>query len=143
MVKGFRSKIRELEENYFIDTTELGKTILVASVAMFFIGGYAVTSFSSANNNLENLQEQQRHLDGILEDEGFQTSYEAIQDISQSEQEVGQQFDEALSAYEQMEDSVNYTEAAKEDLDEKESLYQWVVLISLLGTVSGIALIFL
>ncbi len=136
-----KSKIRELEEQYFIDTTELGKVLLVACVTMFFISVYASTTLATSQEQLEELEEEQRYLKGIIEGESFQTSYDAVHDVSQTEPQVGQQFEEALNAYEQMGDTVNRTENVSNEISEKQSLYQWVVLVSILGSISGIALI--
>lgn len=138
-----RNKVRQLENQYFIDTTELGKVMAVASITMFFIAGYALTTFIDSQQQIQNLEDNQIHLQGILEDENFEESYNAIQDISQTEEQVGQQFETALDAYQQMNNTISYTETANEELQEKTMLYQWIVLISILGLISGITLIFL
>lgn len=136
-----RSNIRQLEDQYFIDTTELGKVMVVASITIFFVAGYALTTFTDAQKQIDSLEENQRYLQGILEDENFQESYEAIQ-TTPSEQ-VGLQFEQALDAYEQMNNTIEYTEIANKELDRKTQLYQWVVLISILSSIVGLTLIFL
>lgn len=134
------SKVEYIEDNYTIDTTELGKVLVVASVSLLFLSAHAAITFNESSQDIEELNRNFDQVSGIMEGDQFQQSYEAIQTTSSTE--VGGQFEQALDAYQQANQTVSQLDEVQESQEEKYRLYQWLVLISIIGMSLGAALIF-
>lgn len=132
---------RELEEKYFIDKREFGKVLLVASLAVLLVSVHAALEFQSASQNLDQMNEKFEETSGIINSESFNQSLQALETVRGTD--IGPQFIQAAEAFRDAQGSIEDSREAEENLNSSFEIYQWLILVSILGTVSGAAIIYI
>lgn len=138
-----RLKISQIHENYTLDTTELGKVLTVASISILLI---SIPSALEYKNNYEDIEEINRGLDnmrGVMATEDFQTSMESIETtLSGSDLPGAGEFRQLYNSFDQMNSTLTELEQIESNMEKSYNTYQWIILISISGAVSGLALIY-
>lgn len=137
------SRISEIFNEYTLDTTELGKVITVASISILLV---SIPSALEYKNSYEEVEELNRNLDnlrGVMETDGFDTGMDSIETtLATSDIPGAGEFRQLYSSFDQMNATLTELEELESRLDSSYQTYQWIILFSITGTVSGLALIY-
>lgn len=133
--------VEELKETYTLDINEFSKVVLIASFALLVVSLHSAYMFQQSAEDIEKLDSSLDRTSAVINSDGFQDSLEALQSIEGTE--IGVQFEQAREAFSGVENDINQTENSLERLEQNYETYQWLVLFSILGMVSGISLRYL
>lgn len=134
-----KQKLMELHEEYAFSRVELAKIMIIASTTLIAVSIPAALSFQAAEQKASTANSQLSQVSAVLNSERVQRSIDVLKDVE------GSSFDQltaAIEAFENTEKAVNSTEQLEKDLRRKKELYQWVVLIGIIGEVTGVAIFF-
>lgn len=130
----------ELNQKYVLDKTELGEVLAVTSIALLFISVHAAIS---VNESLEDVEELNRNFDqvrGIMASDSFDSSMEAVETTAV---EISSDFEQVHQNFQALENELEGLEEVEHRLEDRYRFYQWMVLLSIIGLVSGISIIYI
>jgi len=135
-----RKKLRELEYEYTLDQKELGKIMVIASLTLLLASVHTLVQLQPAMEEAETAEERLSQLNSVVNTAQFNDSLQALQDLEGTS--MGDRMEYALSTFEGMQVTAQDQKNIYERLDKTHETYQWLVLISLVGLVTGIAVIY-
>lgn len=121
--------------DYSLDQRELGKLLFVASAAVFVVSAHSALKFRDSANELDKMNRKLDRVQGIMEGESFQESFEALS--QRGLDEIVAEVDTAVTAFESASSSFNRSEQVQEDIESSYELYRWIVLTSIVGMTVG------
>lgn len=136
-IEGFKQRISRLHDQYLFSRVELAKIMFIVSTMLVIVSIPAALSFQSAANQAESVNNQLSQTEAILESDRVQTSLEVLRNTQ------GTSFDQlsaAIDAFERSENSINKTETLQADMERNMEMYQWLVLIGIIGEVAAAAI---
>lgn len=134
----------EHPDRYSIDRRELGKVLLVASTALLVVSVHATLSFQDSMKDVQKVDRQLEQTEAIMDSRGFNQSLQAIDSLQTVEEvDIYNQFRQASDAFRQARQAVSSAETASDNLESNYELYRWLVLVSILGQVAGLAVIYI
>lgn len=137
---GFKQGFLELERDYQIDEAELGKLLVVSSLALMAVSIPAAISLQNAQASVENASTDLSSAQAIVSSDSFSSSLENLRQAAGGN--LASSVDEISNSVAATEDGIESLEEAETELDEQVEIFQWLSLISILGLVSGLAIIF-
>ena len=135
-----RKKLQELEYEYTLDQKELGKIMIIASLTLLVASVHTLVQLQPAMEEAQTAEERLSQLDAVVNTPQFNDSLQALQDLEGTG--IGDRMEYALSTFEGMQITVQDQKNIYEQLEKTHETYQWLVLISLIGLVTGIAIIY-
>ena len=135
-----RQKLEELEHDYTLDQIELGKIIIIASLTLLIISVHTLMQIQPAIEEAETAEQRLSQLDSVVNTAQFNDSLQALQDLEGTS--MGDRMEYALSTFEGMQVTVQDQKNIYSQLEKTHETYQWLVLISIIGLVTGIAVIY-
>lgn len=135
-----RQKLEELEHDYTLDQIELGKIIIIASLTLLIISVHTLMQIQPAMEEAETAEQRLSQLDSVVNTAQFNDSLQALQDLEGTS--MGDRMEYALSTFEGMQATVQDQKNIYSQLEKTHETYQWLVLISIIGLVTGIAVIY-
>lgn len=138
------SWLEHVPERYRVDRRELGKVLIVASTAILFMSIHSILVVQSAMKDVKTAQDSLKEADARMSSQAFNESLQAIKSLDTYDQvDIYNHFRQAGDAFTAARNTVDEVEAAADRLERNFHMYQWLVVISLLGEVAGIAVIYL
>lgn len=138
-------KIGDLEERierkYRWDRREFGKVLLIASATMFIVSFQATLSFQNASQELKEVDKSFQETSVIINDPGFNESVEALESVKGTQ--LAPRFLQAAEAFRNAQGSLDKLENSQENLESTSNSYSWLVLLSIIGMVTGAVIIYL
>jgi len=137
--QGLKQRARELHSEYAFSKVELAKIMVIVSTMLIIVSIPAALSFQSAANQAESVNNQLSQTAAILDSDRVQTSLEVLRNTQ------GTSFDQvsaAINAFEQSEQTINSTQSLQTDMEQNMKMYQWLVLIGIMGEVAAVAIFF-
>lgn len=134
-----KQKLRELHSEYAFSRLELAKIMAIVSTMLIVVSIPAALSFQSAANQAESVNNQLSQTSAILNSDRVQTSLQVLRNTQ------GTSFDQissAIDAFEQSEQAINNTQTLQDDMERNMEMYQWLVLIGIIGEVAAAAIFF-
>lgn len=134
-----KKKLEELHAEYAFSRTELAKIMVIVSTTLIVVSIPAALSFQSAADQANSVNNQLSQTSAILNSERVQTSLDVLRNAQ------GTSFDQisaALDAFERSENAVNSTRTLQNDMEKNMEMYQWLVLIGIIGEITGAAIFF-
>ena len=135
-----RKKIQALEYEYTLDQRELGKIMVVASLTLLLVSVHALVNLQPAVEEAQTAEERLTQLDSVVNSEEFNTSMQALQDLEGTS--LGDRMEYALSTFQGMQVTAQDQQQIYTGLEKTHETYQWLVLISIIGLVTGTAVIY-
>ncbi|MFB6144116.1 MAG: hypothetical protein ABEJ98_02275 [Candidatus Nanohaloarchaea archaeon] len=133
-------KLKDLQGSLAVDRQEFGKMMILVSVTLLLVSIHSYTALEEARAEVADANSQLSRAEAILESDSFQQSLKAVKSIGGYNS--GQQFQQAVSAMENVGSAINSTEEAEQVLEQRKKTYQWYSLIGILGAVAGVAVIY-
>lgn len=134
----------EHPERYRIDRRELGKVLLVASTALLVVSVHATLSFQDSLKDVKKVDQNLDQAEAIMDSRGFNQSLQAINSLETVDQvDIYNQFKQASNAFKQARAAIQSAETARDNLESNYEMYRWLVLISILGQVAGLAVMYI
>lgn len=127
----------DLEPEYEINSTEVGKLVIVFSLAFLI---FSVHGFYVMESTEKDIIQSERQLEGsldYLESRETQRLTEAMQDI----RGLSEEFFVLEQNFQNAEQSLNATRSAKNSVTETREQYQWMVVFSISLMIAGITLV--
>lgn len=134
-----KQKARELHSEYAFSKVEMAKIMFIVSTMLIIVSIPAALSFQSAADQAESVNNQLSQTSSILNSDRVQTSLDVLRNAQ------GSSFDQvsaAINAFEQSEQAVNNTQNLQADMERNMEMYQWLVLIGIIGEVAAAAIFF-
>lgn len=134
-----KQKAREFHSNYAFSRVELSKIMFIVSTTLIIVSIPAALSFQSAANEAKQVNNQLSQTSAILNSDRVQTSLEVLRNTQ------GTSFDQvsaAIDAFDRSEQAINKTESLQADMEQSMEMYQWLVLIGIVGEVAAAAIFF-
>lgn len=134
-----KQKARELHSEYAFSKVELVKIMVIVSTTLIVVSIPAALSFQSAANQAESVNDQLSQTSAILNSDRVQTSLDVLRNTQ------GSSFDQvsaAIDAFEQSEQAINNTQSLQTDMEQNMEMYQWLVLVGIIGEVAAAAIFF-
>jgi len=135
------AKLRKALDEYTVDQNELGKILLIASTALLVVSVHAALQFQNSYDQMNEVNKQFDKTEGIVESQSFNDSLEALNSVKGSE--IASKFTTAAKAFQEAKTAIEASEAAETNLENNVETYKWLVLISILGEVAGVSIIYI
>lgn len=135
-----RDKIEEIEYNYTIDRNELGKIMIIASTTLLFFSVHTLLSLEPAMQESSDVDQQLSQLESVVNTDRFNDSLGAIEDLESVS--IGEDMQYAVSTFRGMQITASEQQEIYRTLEKTNETYQWLVLLSIIGIVTGGAIIY-
>jgi len=139
--EALKQKIETLRANYWIDKTEFGKVLIIASLSLLVVSVHAIYTIDSAVEQASNSTEDLQTTAALVGSDSFQQSMESLAGTGVTIS--GRSIDEVVADLQYASDSVQDVETLSDELDGAQSTYQWTFLVGMLGLVAGITSIYI
>ncbi|MFT4892367.1 MAG: hypothetical protein ACI8Z7_000139 [Candidatus Nanohaloarchaea archaeon] len=127
--------------DYTINQKELGKVILIASAALLVTSIHASLQFQDSHAKIQQLNQDLDRTEGVMQSEDFNDSIEALESVQGTQ--IGPRFSSAVEAFNSAENSIQNAESVESDLETSYNIYQWLVLIGIMGVIAGFSLLYI
>ncbi|MFT4867939.1 MAG: hypothetical protein ACI9LV_000551 [Candidatus Nanohaloarchaea archaeon] len=127
--------------DYTVNQEELGKVLLIASAALLVTSVHAALQFGDSHNKIQDLNQDLDRTQAVMNGEDFNESMEALESVQGTQ--IGPRFSSAVEAFNSAENSIQTAEEVESDLDTASVIYQWLVLISIMGVIAGLSLLYI
>ncbi len=134
-----KQKVKDLHSEYAFSRVELAKIMFIVSTTLIVVSIPAALSFQSASSQADEVNNQLSQTSAILNSDRVQNSLEVLRNTQ------GTSFDQvsaAIDAFDQSEQAVNKTQSLQEDMERNTEMYQWLVLVGIIGEVAAAAIFF-
>lgn len=144
----FKKKFQTLEKvlddaGYLIKQRKqvIGETIFATSLILMFFSLHVMVNTNAALDEFEEFESELTYLDVVTGSEEFNQSLEALESIEGTQ--TGQRHRETVQTFRSIQSSTNSIQEAQSQLEGFYGVYQWLFLLSILGMVGGITVIYL
>lgn len=137
---GLRRTAVELHEEYGIDQKELGKIIIIASLALMVASIPSALTLQKAHDQVKAANNDYNQVQGIIQSDRFQSNMKTLQ--SRVGGNIGRTISQIAEALRDSNENMEKLEGTESNLEERADTYRWLSLISILGLVSGIVTIY-
>lgn len=135
-----RDKVDEIEYNYTVDRNELGKIMIIASTTLLFFSVHTLLSLEPAMQESSDVDQQLSQLESVVATDRFNDSLGAIEDLESVS--IGEDMQYAVSTFRGMQVTASEQQEIYQTLENTNETYQWLVLLSIIGIVTGGAIIY-
>ncbi|MFB6241383.1 MAG: hypothetical protein ABEJ36_01100 [Candidatus Nanosalina sp.] len=141
---GYVEQFERIPERYRLDKRELGKVLVVASTALLVVSVHSVLVFQSTAEDVKKADKQLEKAQAVMSTSAFNQSMQAIGSIETFEEvNIYNQFRQASKAFSSAKNATSELSSARERIESSYELYQWLVLVSILGIVAGISVMYI
>lgn len=138
--ENIRNLIQRFSENYFFDRMEFGEVLTVASAAILVVSLNSALLMQNSLEEVKDVNQEFEELDAIMSTDNFQSSMEALETTAV---EISQDFQRVYTGFQALNSSTESVSQLEKNLENRYEFYRWLILISLLGIVAGISLIYI
>ena len=135
-----RDRIAAFCGEYSLDRRELGKIVIIVSVTLLVVSIQTVFSLHGSVQDINKADSAFQQTSRIISSDSFEQSLAAIRDIESLN--IGQDFAMAATAFQSMQGAEDRLASARTEIKATYRVHQWLVLLGLLGVVSGIIVIY-
>ncbi|MFB6241458.1 MAG: hypothetical protein ABEJ36_01485 [Candidatus Nanosalina sp.] len=136
-----RKRINELEYEYTLDQRELAKILIIASTTMLLFSVHVISNLQEASASIDSADQKFAKVKSMVSSEDYNQSIQALQDIQEGS--ISQRMQYAASFFNEVQDATYSLSKVESTLDGLIGTYRWIVLISILGEVAGVSLIYM
>lgn len=136
-----KKKFQEFEYRHRIDQREVGRILLVASTTLLIFSLHGVVNLSSSAESLDSLESNYSSVSSMVGTEEFNDTVQALEDVQGGE--IGQRMQYTADVFRGLQGTSSSIQSAAEEVDSLTDMYRWLVLLSVLGIVAGISLIYM
>jgi len=136
-------QVEKLERFYTFDRHELGRMLLVASTTLLVFSVHSVMTLQESHSEMTQFEEEFDQMQLIINSQSFNQSIQTLESVSQAiGQETGaEQLRTARDVFQQIGTSGQKLDSIQSQQQGLYQTYQWFVLISILGVVTGFVLL--
>jgi|AntRauMinimDraft_2_1070382.scaffolds.fasta_scaffold00006_2 competence protein ComGC len=134
-----KQRAREIHSEYAFSRVEMAKIMFIVSTTLIVVSIPAALSFQSAADQTQSVNNQLSQTSAILNSDRVQTSLDVLRNTQGSSFE---QISSAIDAFERSEKAINNTQTLQTDMEKSTEMYQWIVLIGIIGEVTAAAIFF-
>lgn len=137
--EGPKETLKQLHREYGLDQQELGKIILISSLAIFVVSAPAALTLQETHDEIQSVNTEMDDVQGMINSNTFQQSLNNVENIGGSLARNIQVISQDLRA---ANSSISELESTENTLGQRAQTYKWISLISLLGIISGLVTIY-
>lgn len=138
---GVKETAVELHDEYGIDQQEFGKIVIIASLALFIASVPSALTLQETHDELKQTNENFDPIQGILDSDRFQENLDTLD--SRVEGQLGNSISQIVNTLEDTRSDMERLEETEKQLQDRANTYKWLSLISILGMVSGVVIIYI
>jgi anion-transporting ArsA/GET3 family ATPase len=138
--QGPKQTLRDLHREYGIDQRELGKIILISSLAIFVVSAPAAITLQETHDQVDSVNTEMDQVQGMITSDSFQQSMTNVEGVGGSLARNIQVISEDLRA---ANSSISELETTETTLGQRAQTYKWISLFSLTGIIAGIVTIYI
>ena len=134
-----KNRLKELHSEYAFSRVEMAKIMAIVSTMLIVVSIPAALSFQSAASQAGSVNDQLSQTSALLSSDRVQNSLDALRNTQ------GTSFDQlsgAIESFEQSQQVLNETRSLERNMERNTELYQWLVLIGIIGEVTATAIFF-
>lgn len=139
-----RHKIEKIQEwfrkNYVFDRIEFGEVMVVASTAALLVSAHAAISIQDSLTTVEETNSELDQLRGMMSSDSFESSMEALETTAV---EISEDFRAIYQGFNSLESGLESMNEVEKQLRSMFEFFRWIVLISIIGIVTGLSLIYI
>ena len=135
-----KQRFVELHEEYGIDRREFGKVLFIASVSILVMAIHATMTIQSTAQAVEKSNNQMDQASAVLNSQNFRNAMDTLKQIRSNS--ISNQLNIALDSLDKVRESMDQNKEVEKKLQNTTKTYQWISLISIVGIVTGIAVIY-
>lgn len=135
-----KQKLTQIHQNYGIDRRELGKIMVIVSTTLLLVSIHTALTLQQTNAELDKASNSLDRVYGIVGQEDFQDSVNDLKALPDST--LKNRLITVFDALDKAESSRGSMNSAETKLEETYKVYQWMVVIGILGNVAGIAVVY-
>lgn len=138
-----REQVEKLERFYTFDRHELGRMLLVASATLLVFSVHSVMTLQESHSQMEQFEQDFDQLQLIINSQSFNQSIRTLEQVGQAlgQDTASEQLRTAQNVFQQISTSGQDLERIQSQQQDLYQTYQWFVLISILGVVTGFVLL--
>jgi hypothetical protein len=136
-----KEKLQKFEYRHRIDQREIGRVLLVASTTLLIFSLHGVVNLSSGAKSLDSLESNYSSVSSMVGTEEFNDTVKALEDVQGGE--IGRRMQYAADVFRGLQVTSGQIESAANSVNSLADMYRWLVLLSVLGMVAGISLIYM
>lgn len=134
----FFQRFEEVHEEYGIDQRELGKILVIASTTLLVVSIPAVLTLQSVEASVEDANDRMDEAENLINSESFRSSLDALTNIAG----YGKQYEEAKDVFNRAGSALNQSRNAEQQLERTYRSYQWLVVVGIIGVISGVVVVY-
>lgn len=138
--EGPKATLKELHREYGLDQQELGKIILISSLAIFVVSVPAAITLQETHDQVSSVNTDMDEVQGMINSNTFQQSLTSVEAVGGSLARNIQVISEDLR---NANASISELESTETTLGQRANTYKWISLVSLIGIISGIVTIYI
>lgn len=139
--EGVEETVEDVEDGYTVDQTELGKILLISSMALMVASIPSAITLQSAHDDVQSVNQEMDQVQGIIASERFSSGMETLQ--ARIGGSLGRTLEQVMTGIETTNQSVSQLESTESDLQQSAEMYRWLSLISILGAISGVVTMYI
>lgn len=123
--------------SYTLDRSEMGKVLVVASTTLMVVSGHAVLQLSATESKLSDSYDTAEQVSNTVNTRGFNRSLRTLASF-QAGTDASRQVRTLLSAASSMRETSSEIAESEQTIEETKEMYQWLVLLSGAGLITGL-----
>lgn len=135
-----RRRIQEIEYEYWLDKRELGKTMIVASLALLIVSVHAIYTVNSAVKTSQDLNDRVETTAAFINSTTFESEMNKLADTGATI--GGKEIDQIVADLRYATNTVEKTQSMRSELENARKTYQWTALIGILGLAAGLTTVY-
>lgn len=135
------SRIRELFGNISITQRQIALTIIIASTVTLIISSSGVFRMIEVQESLKEFDDASTSFSQSVNSREFNQTVEALRDVRTGA--ISEDMSQAATVLERYQATENSLSQARESVEEITALLRWLFLISVLGEVTGLTLLYM
>lgn len=134
-----REQVEKLERFYTFDRHELGRMLLVASATLLVFSVHSVMTLQGSHDTMVEFENEFDQMEIIINSQSYNESLDILEAVEG--RTSANQFRTAQQAFQQVGTSAQKLDRIQTQQQDLYQTYQWFVLISILGVVTGFVLL--
>ena len=134
-------KVEEFEYNHFFDQREFGKILIIVSVTMLVFSLHGLMQINQTVSEADRLESDMNQLSAVVTSNAFNSTLQAIESLQTTN--IGEQFEYATQTFQALQDRIEAFDNINSRLENLQTTYQWLTLLSMLMMAAGVSVIYI
>lgn len=138
--EGVKSKIGRLKQDYTFDQREAAKILIITSTTVLLFSVFSIINLESASTSISSADQNLSRVEGMISSEDYNDTIDALQDVQQGT--ISERMQYAAEFFTAAQSGTYSLDGVQATVDSMIGIYQWLVLLAVLGEVAGVSLLY-